>query len=100
MLALMANIEDTQFNALRGENTWKITQCCPRTGKVLTIEATDEEFAATLALMIGRDSLEGSDNLYPIAESLVKKQIKAIKGCSDITSTEEQEFINSFRMIP
>lgn len=65
--------EDIQFTATRRNNTWDVIQCCPLSGKEIEFQVNDEEFAATLALIIAGDAIIGKD-LQELGERMVKKQ--------------------------
>jgi len=99
MFVLTGIIEDTQFNAVRKETGWEVNQWDPHTGKQLTTVVTDEEFGATLALLVAGDELSCTDVLYSHAAGMVQKQHEALHE-DNMTTSDAEQAAYPFRMIP
>lgn len=98
MFVLTGIIEDIQFNAVRKETGWEVTQCNPHTGDELITVVNDLEFGATLALMVAGEELACTETLYSYANGMVQKQHDGVrtKGMTDL----EEQAAFTFRMVP
>lgn len=99
MFVLTGIVEDTQFNAVRKETGWEVTQCDPHTGKQLITTISDSEFGATLALMVAGEELSCTETLYSYANGMVQKQHDGVRT-EGMTDLEEEQAAFTFRMIP
>jgi hypothetical protein len=100
MFVLTGIIEDIQFNAVRKETGWEVTQCNVHTGEQLVTNTNDKEFGATLALLIAGEELSCTDELYVQADSFVERQKQAIDPANKLEQPELLKAAFAFRMIP
>jgi hypothetical protein len=80
MIALLTQFEDHTIHARRADQEWKVTVADNVSGVEETVEMSDGEFAAVMALMIGGDEQgPASAVFYPIAERVMSRLSKELR---------------------